>query len=256
MDRKKVKKDISDKKMRFGSWIQIPDVFTAEMMARSGFDWLAIDLEHGMIDLETAFQLIQVIDCSGVIPLVRLNENDESTIRRVMDAGAAGIIAPMVNTVEDARKAVNAVKYPPIGKRSFGLGRAHDFGLGFDEYVGTINDHSIVVVQIEHIVALKNLDKILQVPGIDAIIIGPYDLSGSLGVPGQFDHPLFRDALHTIIERVRKSPVALGMHIVHPTEAELRERQSAGFTFIGLGMDTIFLQEGSRHVMQYAKRRN
>ena len=134
-----------------------------------------------MIDLETAFQLIQVIDCSGVIPLVRLNENDESTIRRVMDAGAAGIIAPMVNTVEDARKAVNAVKYPPIGKRSFGLGRAHDFGLGFDEYVGTINDHSIVVVQIEHIVALKNLDKILQVPGIDAIIIGPYDLSGSLG---------------------------------------------------------------------------
>ena len=87
----------------------------------------------------------------------------------------------MVNTVEDAREAVNAVKYPPIGKRSFGLGRAHDFGLGFDEYVGTIDDHSIVVVQIEHIVALKNLDKILQVPGIDAIIIGPYDLSGSLG---------------------------------------------------------------------------
>jgi len=256
MDRKKIKNDISAKKMSFGSWVQIPNVFTAEMMARSGFDWLAIDLEHGMIDLETAFRLIQVIDCSGVIPLVRLHENDESTIRRVMDAGAGGVIVPMVNTAEDARNAVNAVKYPPSGKRSFGLGRAHDFGVVFDEYVRTINDSSIVVVQIEHIDALKNLDKILQVPGIDAIIIGPYDLSGSLGVPGRFDHPRFKDALHTIIDSVAKSPVALGLHIVHPTEAELRERQSAGFTFIGLGMDTIFLQEGSRQATQYAKGKN
>jgi 2-keto-3-deoxy-L-rhamnonate aldolase RhmA len=256
MNRKKVKNDISSKKMSFGSWVQIPNVFTAEMMARSGFDWLAIDLEHGMIDLETAFQLIQVIDCSGVIPLVRLHVNDESTIRRVLDAGAGGVIVPMVNSAEDARRAVNAVKYPPLGKRSFGLGRAHDFGLGFDEYVRTINDRSIVVVQIEHIDALKNLDHILQVPGIDAIIIGPYDLSGSLGVPGQFDHPGFKEALRTIIERVRKSTVALGMHIVHPTETELQERQSAGFTFIGLGMDTIFLQEGSHHVTRYAKNKN
>lgn len=254
MDRKKVKTDISGKKMSFGSWIQIPNVFTAEIMARSGFDWLAIDLEHGMINLETAFQLIQVIDCSGVIPLVRLHANDESTIRRVMDAGAGGVIVPMVNTAEDAYKAVNAVKYPPLGKRSFGLGRVHDFGLGFDDYVQAINDRSIVVVQIEHIDALKNLDKILQVPGIDAIIIGPYDLSGSLGIPGQFDHNGFKEALHAIIKRVKKSPVALGMHIVHPTERELQERQSEGFTFIGLGMDTIFLQEGSHNVIQYSSK--
>lgn len=253
MDIKKLKIYISEKKMTFGSWIQIPNVFTTEIMARSGFDWLAIDLEHGMIDLETVYQLIQVIDYNGVIPLVRLHVNDESTIRRVMDAGAGGVIVPMVNTAEDALKAVNAIKYPPLGKRSFGLGRAHDFGLGFDEYVQTINNHSILVVQIEHFDALKNLDQILQVPGIDAIIIGPYDLSGSLGIPGQFDHPEFKDALQTIINCVQKSPVALGMHIVHPTEDELHVRQSAGFTFIGLGMDTIFLQEGSHNTVHYAK---
>src|SRR5208283_2051036 len=194
MDIKKVKNDISEKKMTFGSWIQIPNVFTTEIMARSGFDWLAIDLEHGLIDLETAYRLIQVIDCCGTIPLVRLQVNDESTIRRVMDAGAGGVIVPMVNTAEEAQMAVNAVKYPPLGKRSFGLGRAHNFGLNFDEYVQTINNRSIVVIQIEHIDALKNLDEILQVPGIDAIIIGPYDLSGSLGVPGKFDHPKFKDA--------------------------------------------------------------
>jgi 2-dehydro-3-deoxyglucarate aldolase len=253
MDITKVKAHISEKKMSFGSWIQIPNVFTTEIMARSGFDWLAIDLEHGLIDLETVYKLIQVIDCSGTIPLVRLHVNDESTIRRVMDAGAGGVIVPMVNTAEDAQKALNAVKYSPLGKRSFGLGRAHGFGLDFDEYVQTINEKSIVVVQIEHVDALKNLDEILKVKGIDAIIIGPYDLSGSIGIPGQFDHPRFRDALQSIINRIKKSSVALGMHIVHPTIEELQDRRSAGFTFIGLGMDTIFLSEGAHKVIKYAK---
>jgi 2-dehydro-3-deoxyglucarate aldolase len=253
MDIKKVKKHISEKKMTLGSWIQIPNVFTSEIMARSGYDWLAIDLEHGLIDLETAYKLIQVIDYCGVIPLVRLHENDESTIRRVMDAGAGGVIVPMVNTAKDAQNAVNAVKYPPLGKRSFGLGRAHDFGLNFEEYIQTINDDSIVVIQIEHIDALKNLDQILQVSGIDAIIIGPYDLSGSLGIPGKFDHPEFKDTIRTIINRIKKSPVALGMHIVHPSKEELQERRATGFTFIGLGMDTIFLMEESHNVVRYAK---
>ena len=219
----------------------------------SGFDWLAIDLEHGLIDLETVYRLIQVIDCCGTIPLVRLQGNDDSTIRRVMDAGAGGVIVPMVNTAEEAQMAVNAVKYPPLGKRSFGLGRAHNFGLNFDEYVQTINNRSIVVIQIEHIDALKNLDEILQVPGIDAIIIGPYDLSGSLGVPGKFDHPKFKNAIQLIINQVKKSSVALGIHIVHPSKHELQEKRATGFTFIGLGMDSIFLIEESHNVVRYAK---
>jgi 2-dehydro-3-deoxyglucarate aldolase len=256
MDIKTVKKNIQEKKLSFGSWIQIPNVFTTEIMARSGFDWLAIDIEHGLIDLETTFRLIQVIDGCGVIPLVRLFENNESTIRRVMDAGAGGVIVPMVNTPEDAQKVVNAVKYAPLGKRSFGLGRAHDFGLDFDEYVRTSNDRTIIVVQIEHVNALKNLDRIVKVQGIDAIIIGPYDLSGSLGIPGQFDHPDYRETLQSIIRRVQKSPIALGIHIVHPSEKELEEMESAGFTFIGLGMDSIYILEGSHAVIQYAKGKN
>jgi 2-dehydro-3-deoxyglucarate aldolase len=251
MNEKKVKKSISGKQITLGSWIQIPNVFTTEIIARSGFDWLAIDLEHGLIDLETAFRLIQVIDCSGVIPLVRLHTNDDTTIRRVMDAGAGGVIVPMINTAEEAQRVVNAVKYPPLGKRSFGLGRAHNFGITFEEYIREVNDTSIVVVQIEHIDALKNLDKILKVPGIDAMIIGPYDLSGSIGTPGQFNHPKFREILGNIIDHVKKSPVALGIHIVHPSEHELKERLGDGFTFIGFGMDTIFLQEGSHNAVKY-----
>ena len=251
MVKKKVKEMIAAGKITLGTWIQIPCVFTTEMIARSGYDWLAIDLEHGVIGLEMAFQLIQVIDNSGSVPLVRLHTNDDSTIRRVMDAGAGGVIVPMVNTVEDAARVVDAVKYPPAGKRSFGFGRAHNFGLTFSEYIRDVNDSSIVVVQIEHIDAMKNLEKILKVPGIDAMIIGPYDLSGSLGIPGQFDEPKFKKILEEIISTVKKSHVALGMHVVHPSEKDLNKRIQEGFTFIGYGMDTIFLQEGSQSAVSH-----
>ncbi len=244
---------IVNKQFSLGSWIQMPDPFSAEIMAKAGFDWLAIDLEHGFINLDTAFRLIQTIDNAGALPIVRLHENDPSTIRRVMDAGAGGIIVPMINTAEEARKAVDAVKYSPIGKRSFGLGRAHEFGLNFDTYIREINKTSIVVIQIEHKDALENLDAILAVPGIDALIIGPYDLSGSMGIPGKFDNPAFCSAVTKIINKAKQSPVALGIHIVHPSELDLNERYRQGFTFIGYGMDTIFLQNGARNAVHEAR---
>jgi 2-keto-3-deoxy-L-rhamnonate aldolase RhmA len=148
----------------------------------------------------------------------------------------------MVNTADDALRAVDAVKYCPRGQRSFGLGRAHQFGKNFDSYLAASNDGSIVVVQIEHKDALPNLDEILAVPGIDAIIIGPYDLSGSMGIPGKFNDPLFTGKVEEIIRKVRASPVALGFHIVHPSEQDLAMRLQQGFTFVAYGMDTVFLQ--------------
>jgi len=243
-------KKISEKQFSLGSWIQLPDSFSAEIMARAGFDWLAIDLEHGLINLDSAFRLIQTIDNLGVIPLVRLHENDSITIRRVMDAGAKGVIVPMINTAEEAAKVVDAVKYSPEGNRSYGLGRAHKFGLNFDEYIRGNNLMTIVVIQIEHKNALANLDKILTIPGIDAIIIGPYDLSGSMGIPGRFDEPSFKSAVIEIINKLKLSPVALGFHIVHPNESDLLDRISQGFTFIAYGMDTIFLQNGAFNAVQ------
>lgn len=244
---------IVNKQFSLGSWIQMPDQFSAEIMAKAGFDWLAIDLEHGFISLDAAFRLIQTIDNAGALPIVRLHENDPSTIRRVMDAGAGGVIVPMINTAEEAKRAVDAVKYFPEGKRSFGLGRAHEFGLNFDTYINEINQTSVVVIQIEHKDALANLDTILAVPGIDAIIIGPYDLSGSMGIPGKFDDPAFRSAVTQIINKVKQSPVALGIHIVHPSEQDLHERIRQGFTFIAYGMDTIFLQNGACNAVHEAR---
>jgi 2-keto-3-deoxy-L-rhamnonate aldolase RhmA len=245
---------IRGRHITLGSWVQMPDPYSAEIMARAGFDWLAIDLEHGMISLDAAFRLIQVIGNAGTLPLVRLHENDPSTIRRVMDAGAGGIIVPMVNTAAEAVRAVDAVKYYPLGQRSFGLGRAHQFGRKFDSYIEASNEESIVVVQIEHKDALANLDEILAVTGIDAIVIGPYDLSGSMGIPGKFEDPLFSASVSKIIEKVSKSPVGLGMHIVHPSEQDFSMRIRQGFTFIGYGMDTLFLQDHACAAVQEARR--
>ena len=250
-----IKQKVSSRKITLGCWIQLPDPFSAEIMANAGFDWLAIDLEHGLIGPDAAFRLIQVIGSAGVLPLVRLHENDPSTIRRMMDAGAGGIIVPMVNTAEEAERAVSAVKYYPQGQRSFGLGRAHHFGRGFDAYIDTTNAKSIVAVQIEHKDAIPNLDAILAVPGIDAIVIGPYDLSGSMGIPGKFNDPSFSAAITDIIDRVKKSHVALGFHIVHPLESDLDMRIRQGFTFIAYGMDTIFLQGQAHASVEEARRK-
>lgn len=249
-----IRKKISEKKVTLGSWIQLPDVFSAEIMAKSGFDWLAIDLEHGLIDLETTFRLIQTIGLCGVVPIVRLHVNDATTIRRVMDAGAGGVIVPMVNSAQDAQQAVAAVKYPPDGHRSYGLGRAHGFGQNFEQYLKNNNTSSLVVVQIEHREALDNLDAILKVPGIDAIMIGPYDLSGSMGIPGKFDDPKFSSIINQIINKGKQGPVALGIHVVHPSEEDLKERISQGFSFIAYGMDTIFLQDGSQKAVREARK--
>ena len=149
-------------------------------------------MEHTTISLEQAGELIRTIELSGVPSLVRLTSNDENQIKRVMDAGATGVVVPMVKNVEDAKSAVAAIHYPPLGNRGVGLARAQKYGEAFQEYLkwqSDANDGPVVVVQIEHIDAVNNLKNILSVEGVDAFIIGPYDLSCSMGIPGEFIIP-------------------------------------------------------------------
>ena len=146
-----LKKTIMNKKLALGSWITLAHPAIAEIMSKAGFDWLAVDLEHSVITIREAEELIRVINLSGVTPLVRLTSNDPNQIKRVMDAGSHGVIVPMVNSIADAKKAVEAVKYPPIGKRGVGLARAQGYGTKFDEYLKWQKDSAIVIVQVEHI---------------------------------------------------------------------------------------------------------
>ena len=236
--------------LSIGSWIQLGHPAVAEIMASAGFDWLAIDLEHSTITLREAEDLIRVIDLKGVVPLVRLASNNAEQIKRIMDAGAHGVIVPMVKSADEARAAVGAVKYPPQGERSIGLARAQGYGVDFARYFEWQRDQSLVVVQIEHIDAVNNLESILTVPGVDAYIVGPYDLSGSMGLPGEFQAPQFLEAMAQIRSVSEKLRVPGGLHIVEPDPQALKQCIDEGNRFIAYGVDTRMLDTACRKGLQ------
>lgn len=245
-----LKHQLSQRKVTIGSWITLGHPCIAEIMVKAGFDWLAVDMEHSAITLDLGQQLIQVIELSGAVPLVRVEENNPVIIKRVMDAGAHGVIVPMVNTKSDAQKAVRAVKYPPVGIRGVGLARAQGYGLSFFEYKEWVNKESIVIVQIEHCKAVDNLKDILSTPGVDGSIIGLYDLSASLGCPGQFDKPVVRNALlryEAICKGLRKP---MGFHIVQPDLTIARLYKKRGYALLAIGIDTLYLVTKCREVRE------
>ena len=241
-----LKQKLAKKQLTIGSWLSFSYPPLCEMMAKSVFEWLVIDMEHTAIDFNDAQQLIQIIDLASCVPLVRVGANDQLIIKRVMDSGAHGIIVPMVNSKEEAQKAVQAVYYPPSGTRGVGLSRAQNFGLGFKEYERWAKTQSVIIVQIEHIKGLRNLEAILAVEGVDGFIIGPYDLSSSLNLPGQFSHPKVLEALETVERVMKKSTTPGGFHVVHSNHEELLNRIRKGYKFIAYGDDMVFFAEKLR----------
>lgn len=233
-----------------GSWVTLAHPAIVEIMANAGFDWLAVDLEHSVITIREAEELIRVADLSGVSPLVRLTSNNSDQIKRVMDAGAHGIIVPMVNSPEDAKRAVEAVKYPAAGKRGVGLARAQGYGARFEEYLEWQRDQSLVIVQIEYIEAVNNLEAIFSVDGVDGFIIGPYDLSGSMGVPGQFQHPDFLGAMARIRAVADEMNISGGIHVVEPEPEQLVRHIKEGYRFIAYSVDIRLLDVSCRRALE------
>ncbi len=184
-----------------------------------------------------------------MIPLVRVGENNPNLIKRVMDAGAYGVIVPNVNSRAEAEAAVNAVKYPPQGTRGVGLYRAQKFGVAFEEYKKWLNEESVVIVQIEHIDAVNDIDAILTTPGIDGFMIGPYDLSGSLGKPGMFDEPDVVEALDRVMAAAKRHNIPAGFHSVSPDPEEAKMRLEQGYTFLAFCVDAIFLGNAAREAL-------
>ena len=248
-----LKQKMINKEFTVGSWITLAHPAIAEIMAQAGFDWLVVDLEHSVITIREAGELIRVIDLCGVAPLVRLSSNDPVQIKRVMDAGAHGIIVPMVNSAEEARKAVAAVRYPPDGQRGVGLARAQGYGSGFEKYKKWLNQESIVIVQVEHIKAVENIDSILAVEGVDGFIVGPYDLSGSLGIPGQFDNQLMMEAMSRIQTFMKSSSKIPGYHVVEPDIDQLQQRVIEGYLFLAYSVDFRMLDTCCRSSIKKIK---
>ena len=241
-----LKHRLASNAVTIGSWITLANPAIAEIMARAGFDWLTIDLEHSVITIREAEELIRVATLCGVPALVRLTSNGSDQIKRVMDAGAHGVIVPMVNSQADAQRAVDAVYYPPRGRRGAGLARAQGYGTSFADYRAWLEREAVVVVMVEHVTAVDNLENILGVHGVDGFIIGPYDLSASLGRPGDFDNPAFTEALGRIRETARRLGKPGGMHVVEPDAAQVRRFIADGFTFIAYSLDMRMLDVAAR----------
>ena len=222
-----------------GSWLQLADPSLTEMMAGAGFDWLCIDLEHTATTIAQAADMIRIGDLAGTPMFARLSGHDASQIKRLLDAGASGIIAPMVNTADEAEAIVDASFYPPRGSRGVGLARAQGYGTAFEAYRDNEAEAVVVIVQIEHIDAVRNLEAILAVDGVSGFFVGPYDLSGSLGHPGDFDHPEVRAALAEIETFITPDGPVAGTHVVDPDVAKLQEALDRGYRFVAFASEML-----------------
>ena len=221
-----------------GALLQIPLPEVAEIYATAGYDWLFVDLEHSPMEPRQALDILVAVD-SRVPCVVRVPWNDEAHIKKALDIGATGIIVPLVNNAEDARLAVGRCKYPPQGVRSVGITRAQRFDLDFDDYMRRANDEIAVIVQIEHVEAARNIDAILDVPGIDGVFVGPFDLSGSMDKPGKINDPEVQQAIRDIIRACEKRDIARCIYAHTPAHAKTYLEQ--GYRVIGLCTDYITL---------------
>lgn len=233
-----------------GGWSLTGHPAVAEIMADEGFDFIGIDMEHTSTSVEGFYHSVLAAKGTGCDVLARLPSCDPVLAKQVLDMGAAGIIVPSVNTPAEAAQAVAMAKFPPEGVRGASLCRATGFGRRFDDYFSNHNREVIVVVMLEHIVAVRAADAILATPGVDAAFIGPYDLSASMGLAGQLSHPDVLAAQQAILDACRRHKVAAGIHVVPLDADEVRRRIEQGFRFLACGLDTGFIQEGCRRILR------
>ncbi len=224
----------------FGAWLSIPSAFSAEVAAHQGFDWICIDMQHGLVDYQVAVGMLQAISTTSTIPFVRVPWNDPGIIGKVLDAGAMGVIIPMVNSLEEARAAVQACRYHPDGIRSFGPLRAGYYA-GTD-YFSMANSQIMCIPMIETKQAVTAIDDILSVPGINAIYVGPADLSITLGLPPRLDNGgEFDNARLHIAARCAKHNVVAGIHATSKLAAAHVE---AGYRMITVSNDVSAMSSG------------
>jgi 2-dehydro-3-deoxyglucarate aldolase len=223
-----------------GSWMQIPHPSVAEIMGQAGYDWVAVDLEHGTMAVHQLPDLFRALELGNTLPLARIAHGQSKDCKQALDAGAGGIIVPMIESAEQLIAVRDACRWPPAGTRGVGFSRANLFGKHFEDYRAEAQA-PLLVAMIEHHRAVAELEAILAVDGLDAILVGPYDLSASMGLTAQFDHPDFCATMEKIRTLAAAKTIPAGVHVVAPSTELLRQRLGEGYRFIAYSIDAAML---------------
>lgn len=245
---KNLKKRIKQGETVNGCWLNLGSSVTAEIVGLAGFDWVLIDLEHGAGEEKDVLVQLQALEHTNTAAIVRVESSEKQRIHRVLDVGAEGIMCPHVDNADEARKVVNGLRYPPGGSRGVAkMVRTTGFGRNFDEYYSTANDNILGVVQIETAEALEQLDQIAELDGVDVLFIGPADLTMSMGIFGQFDHPRFKDAVKATVNAAQKAGKATGILFFNPDD--YTRYHEMGIRMIACGADATFVADGARNMV-------
>jgi len=232
--------------LSIGTWMSLPNESIAEIYANTGYEWIVVDLEHSAMTIHQAEKLIRIIDLCGTKPYVRLSGHDPSQIKRVLDSGAKGIIAPMVNSYDEAADIIKAIFYPPRGTRGMGLARAQGYGgTKKEDYIKSTSNEIEIFVQIESIEALIELDRIFELP-IEGYFFGPYDLSASLGKPGDFSSKEFSETELLILEKAKAKNLKACFHLVEPEPERIPEIEAKGYNMLAYSVDIRILERFSK----------
>jgi len=240
----KLKRDLAAGKVCIGATITMSNPVVAEILSHIGFDWLWFETEHTAMSIESVLTMLQATNGSDVSTVVRVPWNDKTMIKRVLDTGPDGIIIPLVNTKEEAEMAVRAMKYPPWGERGAGLARAQCYGMHMGEYLQTANDEVMTILMIEHIDAVNNIEEIIRVKGVDTVMIGALDLSGSMGILGQTGDERVENAIQKVLAACKVVNMPCGIIAGSPEVANKRIKE--GFQNIILGLDVLYLIGGAQ----------
>lgn len=230
-----------------GSWMQIPHPSVAEIMGQAGYDWVAVDMEHGAVAVHQLPDLFRALELGNTLPLARIAHGQPKDCKQALDAGAGGIIVPMIESAAQLIAVRDACRWPPAGTRGVGFSRANLFGKHFEAYREEAQV-PLLVAMIEHHRAVAELEAILAVEGLDAILIGPYDLSASMGLTAQFDHPDFCATMEKIRTLAAAKAIPAGVHVVAPSPVQLQQRLGEGYRFIAYSIDAVMLNS----VVSYA----
>ena len=236
-----LKEKLKNRERLFAGWVSYAHPSISETFARAGFDFIAIDMEHSTISIEQSQRIIAACQSEGVPCLPRPFSHSNDWFKPLLESGADGLLVQMVNTPEEIKAIIQDLKYSPVGNRSYGVNRAQAYGFDFDEYIKTWNNSSSFIIQVESIQAVENIDKLLDFQEVDAVMIGPYDMSGSLGVPGQTSHPLVIEASLKVIEACKRHGKSCGTQVAEATPKSVQNLFNLGYTFAILGSDLFVL---------------